>query len=212
MRYIAGTKDEWLYLTMPYGKYDPQMKLQQIHVYVDMDWAGDTRTRTSTNSSFIMGDGFLLGVNVQLQETHAHSAGESEVYALGAGCADGLYAQAIMEEMGLDLAVTVLSGASAAKLFAMKPGLSKRKRHVEVKYLFVQALIKEKVNLKKVAMLENVSNMGTKVSASGPIAYLKDQIGRKTLGTRKSATTRRSRRSSRLKRARGGENQKLVHV
>lgn len=43
-----------------------------------------------------------------------------------------------MKEMGLDLAVAVLSDASAVRSFATKPGLSKRMRHVEVKCLFVE--------------------------------------------------------------------------
>lgn len=71
MRYAAGTRDEWLYLTVRDGKYDPKTTLQQINVYVDRDWAGDTHTRKSTSSSFMTVDGFMLGVNVQLQETRA---------------------------------------------------------------------------------------------------------------------------------------------
>lgn len=178
MRYIAGTMQECLYLTVADGKYDPQVKLQQINVYVDTNWAGDTRTSKSTISAFMMVDGFLLGATVQLQETHAQSSGESECYALGAGCADGLDTQAIMKEMGVDLAVTVLSDASTAGPFAKKLGLSRRMRHVEVTCLFVQALIKEeKINLKKVALPENVSDMGTKFLPADRLAYLKDQIG-----------------------------------
>lgn len=64
MRYAAGTKDEWLYLTGPDGKYDPHAKFQQINAYDDADWAGDTSTRKRTISSFMMVDGFFLGINV----------------------------------------------------------------------------------------------------------------------------------------------------
>lgn len=78
MRYVAGAKDEWLCLTVPDGKYDPEVKLQEINVYVDAGWARDTHTHKSTSSSLMMVDGFLLGVNAQLQETSAQSSGESK--------------------------------------------------------------------------------------------------------------------------------------
>ena len=46
-------------------------------------------------------DGFTIGVNAQLQDTHAQTSGESEFYALGAGCADGLHVKAILDDLGM---------------------------------------------------------------------------------------------------------------
>ena len=68
-----------------------------IEVYRDADWAGDEKSMKSTSSVLTRIDGFIIGMNSQLQETHAQSSGESEFYALGAGCADGLYVKAISE-------------------------------------------------------------------------------------------------------------------
>ena len=59
-----------------------------IEVYTDADWAGDARSMKSTSSVFTKIDGFIIGMNAQLQDTHAQSGGESEFYALGVGCAD----------------------------------------------------------------------------------------------------------------------------
>ena len=55
----------------------------------------------STSSVFTRIDGFIIGMNSQLQDTHAQSSGESEFYALGAGCADGMYARAILSDLGM---------------------------------------------------------------------------------------------------------------
>ena len=57
----------------------------------DADWASDAKSIKSTSSVFTRIDGFIIGVNAQLQDTHAQSGGECDFYALGAGCADGLY-------------------------------------------------------------------------------------------------------------------------
>ena len=64
-----------------------------IEVFTDADWAGDTKSMKSTSSVFTRIDGFTIGMNAQLQDTHAQSSGESEFYALGAGCADRLYVE-----------------------------------------------------------------------------------------------------------------------
>ena len=43
----------------------------------------------STSSVFTRIEGFIIGMNAQLQEMHTQYSGESEFCALGAGCADG---------------------------------------------------------------------------------------------------------------------------
>ena len=57
-----------------------------IEVHTDADWAGDAKPMKSTSSVFTRIDGFVIGMNAQLQDTHAQSSGESEFYALEAGC------------------------------------------------------------------------------------------------------------------------------
>ena len=90
VRYTLRHRDEWLFLTAQ-DKPRKTDEVAMIEVYTDADWAGDAKSIKSTSSVFTRIDWFLIGMNAQLQDTHAQSSGESEFYALGAGCADGLH-------------------------------------------------------------------------------------------------------------------------
>ena len=111
-----------------------------IEVFTDADWARDTKSMQSTSSVFTRIDGFTIGVNAQLQDTHAQSSGESEFYALGAGCADGLYVTANLDDLGLQAKIILRCDAKGARALAQRQGLSNRTRHAKVKYLCVQDL------------------------------------------------------------------------
>ena len=97
-----------------------------IEVCTDADWAGDAKSMKSTSSVFTRIDAFIIGMNAKLQDTHAQSSGESEFYALGAGCADGLYVKAILNDLGLRPKINLRCDAKAARALAQRQGLSKR--------------------------------------------------------------------------------------
>ena len=139
VRYTLGHSDEWLDLTVQ-DKSHKQDEMATIEVFTDADWAGDTKSMKSTSSVFTRIDGFIIGMNSQLQDTHAQSSGEREFYALGAGCADEMYARAILSDLGMRAKINLRCDAKAARALAQRQGLSKRTRHVKVKYLYVQDL------------------------------------------------------------------------
>ena len=60
----------------------------------------------------------------QLQDTHAQCSGESEFYALGAGCADGLYVNAILNDLGMRAKINLQCDAKAARALAQRQDLS----------------------------------------------------------------------------------------
>ena len=117
VRYMLGHSDEWLFLTMQDKSRKPE-EVATIEVYTDADWAGDARSMKSTSSVFTRIDRFIIGRNAQLQDTHAQSSGESELYALGAGCADGLYVKAILNELGMRSKSNLRCDAKAARTLA----------------------------------------------------------------------------------------------
>ena len=78
-----------------------------VEVYTDADLAGGARSVKSTSSVFTRIDGFLIGMNAQLHDTHAQSSRESEFYALGAGSADGLYVKAILNDLGMQAEINL---------------------------------------------------------------------------------------------------------
>ena len=94
--------------------------------FTDEDWAGDTKSMKSTSIVFTKTNEFIFGTNAQLQDTHAQSRGECELYALRAECADGLYAKAMLNDLGMRAKIFLRCDAKAARALAQTQGLSKR--------------------------------------------------------------------------------------
>ena len=102
LRYLKGTRELNLYLTVPALKpNDLNKALKHITGYSDADWADDPVTRKSTSCTLCYVDQFLLTSECRGQGTVALSSGESEKYALGALSAELIFAQAILKEIGL---------------------------------------------------------------------------------------------------------------
>ena len=180
VRYALGHSDEWLHLTVQ-DKSHKQDEMATIEIFTDADWAGDTKSMKSTSSVFTRIDGFIIGMNSQLQDTHAQSSGESEFYALGAGCADGMYSRAILSDLGMRAKINLRCDAKAARALAQRQGLSKRTRHVKVKYLYVQDLVKAKeVEVSRVPTETNLADVGTKHLASQRLEFLKSLMGKRS--------------------------------
>ena len=165
------------------GKADPQIykdtdDVATIEVFTDAEWDRDTKSMKSTSSVFTRIDGFTIEVNAQLQDTHAQGSVESEFYALGAGCADGLYVKAILDDLGMQAKINLRCDANAARALAQRQGLSKRTRHVKVKYLYVQDLVKAReVEVSRVATETNLADMGTKHLPSHRLEFFKSLMG-----------------------------------
>ena len=84
LRYLQGTRDLRLYLTIPTLKPNDLSKtLKQVTGYSDADWAGDPVTRKSTSCTLCYVDPFLLTSECGGQGTVALSGGESELIRVG---------------------------------------------------------------------------------------------------------------------------------
>ena len=59
-----------------------------------------------------------------------------------AGCADGLYEKAILNDMGMRAKINLRCDPKAAGALAQGQGCTKQTRHVKVKYVYVQDLVK----------------------------------------------------------------------
>ena len=106
LRYLEGTRELNLYLTIPALKpNDLNKTLKHVTGYSDADLAGDPVTRKSTSCTLCYIDQFLLTSGCRGQGTVALSSGESELYALGALSAELIFAQAILKEIGLSFLV-----------------------------------------------------------------------------------------------------------
>ena len=75
----------------------------------------------------------------------------------------GLYVKAILSDLGMRAKINLRCDAKAARALAQRQGLSKRTRHVKVKCLYVQDLVKARyVEVSRVPMETNLAHIGTK--------------------------------------------------
>ena len=74
------------------------------------------------------------------QQTIALSSGEAELYAIGAGAADSLFIRSLLLEACLipKVHLFIHTDSTAGKSMASRYGTSRKTRHVQLRYLFVQ--------------------------------------------------------------------------
>ena len=139
-----------------------------------------------SSRSYGVTEGELQDMNTEELQDHAAKthdmlvdAVENEFYALGAGCADGLYVRAILSDLGMRAKINLRCDAKAARALAQRQGLSKRTRHVKVKYLYVQDLVRAKeVEVSRVSTETNLADVGTKHLPSHRLEFLKSLMGK----------------------------------
>ena len=130
LRYLTGTRELNLYLTVPALKpNDLNRTLKHVTGYSDADWDGDQVTRKSTSCTLCYVDQFLLTSECRGQGTVALCSGESKLYALGALSAELTFAQAIVKEIGLAFPIHARADSSTARAVATKQGARRKMKH-----------------------------------------------------------------------------------
>jgi len=114
-----------------------------IDVFTDSDWAGCRGTRKSTSGGVMMYSGGMLKSWSSTQATVALSSGEAEYYAVVKAAAEALGMIALLKDLGLIGQARLWVDSAAAKSIVSRVGLGKL-RHLEVKYLWVQQVVKKK--------------------------------------------------------------------
>ena len=158
VRYTLGHSDEWLFLTVQ-DKPRKTNEVATINVFTEADWAGD-----------------IISVHEDRWIHHW-----SERTAAGHAHASSTYVRAILDDPGMQAKINLRCDAKAAKTLAQRQGLSKRTRHVKVKYLYVQDLVKAReVEVSRVATETNLEDIGTKHMPSHRLEFLKSLMGKKS--------------------------------
>ena len=110
---------------------------EELTINTDTDWAGCQRTRRSTSGGCIEWGGCTIKTWSTTQAVVALSSGEAELYGIVKGSAEGLGAQSLLKDLGIQARVRVLADASAALGVVNRVGLGKL-RHLHTNWLWVQ--------------------------------------------------------------------------
>ena len=103
------------------------------------------------------------------QATVALSSGEAELYAIGLGVSESLFIRSLLLESQLsknvNIRIRIHTDSTAGKSMATRFGTSKKTKHVQLRFLFIQELVASGVvSIKKVSGTSNPSDVMTKYS------------------------------------------------
>jgi hypothetical protein len=156
-RFIAGVVTvEWEY------SWQEEQEARTLRVFVDSDWAGCLKTRRSTNGGLAVLGRHPVRTWSTTQPVVATSSAEAELYSMAEGACRGLGFKTMLSEMSVEVELAISTNSSAAKAFASTRGLG-RVRHLEVKDLWLQALVRDgRVSLAKMRGDRNPADVLTK--------------------------------------------------
>jgi hypothetical protein len=161
-RYLLGTIETELLYVMPAGSSAAEEV--PLEIFVDSDWAGCKATRRSTSGGLVRVGGCLMASWSRVQASVACSSAEAEYYAACTGAAEGLYVHTVAVEIGLNVSKPLVwTDASAAKAMAERNQMPNKVKHMQLRYLHLQNLVRTKrISIQKVGTLWNVADLLTK--------------------------------------------------
>ena len=164
LRFLAGTKLMVLTLRPKIIPHTKQTTFD-IDTYVDSDRAGCATSRRSTSGMVLYFLGTLITSESRTQATVALASGEAELYAIGLGVSESLFIRSLLLESRLSMNVNIRihTDSTAGKPMATRFGTSKKTKHVQLRFLFIQELVASGVvSVKKVSGTSNPSGVMTK--------------------------------------------------
>ena len=164
LRYISGTRDHCQRLCPSVTMSDSGCTLD-IDCSVGSDWAWCRTTRKSTSGTVVQLLNSTVSFGSRTQRTIALSLGEAELYAIGQGTSEALFVKNLIIEAKLakSVNVTVHPDSTGGKSMATRFGTSKKTKHVELKFLYVQELVaKGNLRLRKVGTKVNCADVFAK--------------------------------------------------
>lgn len=141
LRYIRGTQRYRFYARPAIRTMDTAPDLD---VFVGSDWAGCATTGKSTSGFVIKFMGSTIHFGSRTQATIAFSSDEADLYAIHTGATESLHIRNILQEAPNIKKVNkrIHKDSSSGKSMATRIGSSQKARHVELKHLFIQQLVR----------------------------------------------------------------------
>jgi hypothetical protein len=170
-RFLYGHRE-----TVQRQKVDKNENL--IRIKVDSNYAGENNDRRSKDCVHAFVHGALVSNSVKDQAFLAQSSCEAELAGSHRGAIMGIFLHNMWEEMfGEKLDIIIETDSSAARCVAMRQGIG-RIRHLEVRQIYMQTLVKsERLVVKKLPGVDNTADLGTKPVTSATFYHLIELVG-----------------------------------
>ena len=178
LRYLRGTLSLVTVLR-------PQIQLalgssRHINAFADSDWAGCQKTRKSTSGTVIQTLGCTVIALSRTQQTLALSSGEAELYAVGTSILESLCIRNFVLETGFAKTCPILvhTDSSAAKSMATRFGTTRRTRHIDLRFLYLQHFVKPgTIRIVKIPGDQHTSDVLTKYVTADTLRRHLDKLG-----------------------------------
>ena len=183
LRYLKGSLQYTTCLKPPRKRVVEQASTIEIQAFADSDWAGCVKTRKSTSGASLALWGVTMATSSRTQATQALSSAEAELYAMGMAIQDALHLQSLLQELKLtQLAkpfdLTVYTDSSSGKALASKLGLTRKSKHVQLRFLFMQDLVANgQLKLSRVPSERNPADVLTKYLQASALHKLLPKLG-----------------------------------
>ena len=157
LRYLKGTMD--LSLT-----YNANVEQPVITGYSDASYAEDLIDRKSTSGFVYKLFGDTISWSTKRQSTVSESSTEAELLALSYASKEGRWIRNLLQEMKIEMGPIILYEDNIPCInIAEEPRCHQRCKHVDVKYMKIRELIKNKeIELKYICSAEQVADVMTK--------------------------------------------------
>ena len=183
LRYLKGSLQYTTCLKPPRKRVVEQASTIEIQAFADSDWAGCAKTRKSTSGASLALWGVTIATSSRTQATQALSSAEAELYAMGMAIQDALHLQSLLQELKLTqlakpFELTVYTDSSSGKALASKLGLTRKSKHVQLRFLFMQDLVATgQLKLSRVPSEKNPADVLTKYLQASTLHKLLPKLG-----------------------------------
>ena len=146
LRYLKGTLHFATSLQPPRKKVIERASSIQFQACFNSAWARSPQTKKPTSGATLSLWGVPLAASSRTQATSALSSAEAELYAMGMAINDALHLKSLLQEMKLSqlakpIELTIFTDSSSGKALASKLGLTRKSKHVQLKYMITQDLL-----------------------------------------------------------------------
>jgi transposase InsO family protein len=137
LRYLKGTIHMKLAVSRSEGD-------QELHCYVDADWAEDATDRKSNSGYLFHLNGGIVSWTSRKQTIVALSTAEAEYEAMCEACKEAVWLRSFLEEMGakISLPIKMFEDNQACINIVQSESITARNKHMGVRLEYVRALNK----------------------------------------------------------------------